>query len=238
VVPALAESFRVMVYDRRGHSRSERPKTQGSVHEDADDLAALLESLDLAPAHVASSSYGGNVALRLAAARPELFRSLSCHEPPLWQLLADDPEGSGLRRRQAALEDEIGERIAAGDCEGAARMFVDELAFGTGTWDERLPPQLKAIFIRNAPTFLDELQDPDAYGVDLPAISRAGISLQLTKGTESPGEFASVIDRLADALPQARRETIEGAGHVPQLTMPERYVQTVTAFARMAEALA
>jgi pimeloyl-ACP methyl ester carboxylesterase len=84
VVDALADSFRVLVYDRRGHS----PPGQGSVHEDAEDLGALLESLDLAPAHVAANSYRGNIALRLVAARPELFRSLSCHEPPLWDLLA------------------------------------------------------------------------------------------------------------------------------------------------------
>ena len=56
VVPGLAESFRVLAYDRRGHSRSERPDTPGSVDEDGDDLAALLEALDLAPAHVATNS--------------------------------------------------------------------------------------------------------------------------------------------------------------------------------------
>ena len=76
VVPGLAESFRVLVYDRRGHSRSERPDAPGSVDEDG-DLAALLETLDLAPAHVVTSSYGGNIALRLATRRPQIFRSLS-----------------------------------------------------------------------------------------------------------------------------------------------------------------
>ena len=84
VVPGLAESFRVLAYDRRGHSRSEPPDQPGSVDEDGDDLAALLEALDLAPAHVATNSWGGNIALRLATRRPDVFRSLSCHEPPLW----------------------------------------------------------------------------------------------------------------------------------------------------------
>lgn len=35
VVTGLAEFFRVLVYDRRGHSRSERPESQGSFEEDA-----------------------------------------------------------------------------------------------------------------------------------------------------------------------------------------------------------
>ena len=41
VVPALSQSFRVLAYDRRGHSQSERPDGQGSVLEDVADLAAL-----------------------------------------------------------------------------------------------------------------------------------------------------------------------------------------------------
>lgn len=74
VVPGLAERFRVLTYDRRGHSRSDRPDAPGSVDEDADDLAALLDALGLAPAHVATVSFGGNIALRLATRRPDLFR--------------------------------------------------------------------------------------------------------------------------------------------------------------------
>ena len=45
VVPRLAEVFRVLTYDRRGHSQSERPTGQGSVREDVADLAVLLEHL-------------------------------------------------------------------------------------------------------------------------------------------------------------------------------------------------
>jgi pimeloyl-ACP methyl ester carboxylesterase len=34
VVPSLARSFRVLTYDRRGHSQSERPASPGSILED------------------------------------------------------------------------------------------------------------------------------------------------------------------------------------------------------------
>jgi pimeloyl-ACP methyl ester carboxylesterase len=59
VVPGLSEHFRVLIYDRRGHSRSARPAMQGSWDEDGDDLAALLEAADLLPAHVVANSGGG-----------------------------------------------------------------------------------------------------------------------------------------------------------------------------------
>src|SRR5687767_4774127 len=51
VVPAFAQHYQVLTYDRRGHSRSQRPGA-GSRRHDEDDLIALLEALDLAPAHL------------------------------------------------------------------------------------------------------------------------------------------------------------------------------------------
>ncbi len=232
VVPGLAESFHVLVYDRRGHSRSERPDAPGSVDEDGDDLAALLETLDLAPAHVVSNSYGGNIALRLATRRPEIFRSLCCHEPPLWSLLEGDPAAQEILQHGARSLDAVGRRIADGDHEGAARQFVDEVAFGPGAWENELPPETRAIFVRNAPTFLDELQDPKQLRVDVDALSHLELSVQLTQGSESPPIFPAVIDRLVELIPHASRETVDGAGHVPQLTHPEHYVRVVTRAAR------
>lgn len=49
VSPILAGTFQVLRYDRRGHSRSQAPDTPGSVDEDGDDLAALLERSILRP---------------------------------------------------------------------------------------------------------------------------------------------------------------------------------------------
>ena len=228
VVPGLAESFRVLVYDRRGHSRSERPNAPGSVDEDGDDLAALLATLDLAPAHVVTNSYGGNIALRLATRRPEIFRSLSCHEPPLFSLLESDPRTQEIRQQGARSLDAVGRLIADGDHEGAARQFVEEVAFGPGAWENELPPEMRAIFVHNAPTFLDELQDPKQLRIDEDGLSRLELSVRLTQGSESPPTFPAVIDRLMELIPHAHRETIAGAGHVPQLTHPERYVEVVT----------
>jgi pimeloyl-ACP methyl ester carboxylesterase len=228
VVPGLAESFRVVVYDRRGHSRSERPDTPGSVDEDGNDLAALLEALDLAPAHMVTNSYGGNIALRLATRRPEVFRSLSCHEPPLFSLLEDDPESRQLLQQGARSDQAVGQRIAQGDHEGAARQFVEEVAFGPGAWERELPPELRAIFVNNAPTYLDELEDPSQLWADEAALSQLELPVRLTQGSESPPTFPAVIDRLVELIPRVSREIINGAAHVPQLTMPERYVQVTT----------
>jgi len=47
IVPALAHSYRVVTYDRRGHSRTERPPGPDSVSDDVSDLAALTHHLGL-----------------------------------------------------------------------------------------------------------------------------------------------------------------------------------------------
>jgi pimeloyl-ACP methyl ester carboxylesterase len=58
VVRLLADSFRVVSYDRRGHSLSKRPLGPRTRCQDEDNLAALIESLDCGPAHVAGNSFG------------------------------------------------------------------------------------------------------------------------------------------------------------------------------------
>jgi len=228
VVPGLAENFRVLIYDRRGHSRSERHATQGSFDEDGDDLAALLEALELAPSHVVTNSGGGNIALRLATRRADVFRSLSCHEPALWGLLEEDPESQEMLQQGARSLEAVGRRIAEGDHDGAARQFVEEIAFGPGAWENELPPETRAIFVRNAPTALDELHGPNPFSIEEEALSRLKTPVRLTDGSESPPVFPRVLDRLVELIPRVTRETIEGAAHVPQLTTPERYVEVTT----------
>ncbi|MFF1560376.1 alpha/beta fold hydrolase [Streptomyces sp. NPDC058279] len=222
----LAESYRVLVYDRRGHSRSERPPGQGTRTQDEDDLAALIETLDLAPAHVAGSSFGGSIALGLATRRPDLFRSLAAHEPPLPGLVEGDQEAQAARLRL----DAVFADIRGGDHEAAARRFVEEVVSGPGEWD-RVPESVRETFIANAPTFLDEQSDPAWALVDLPRLAAGytGPAL-LTTGSEGMPWFPGIVATLAKALRGARVVTLEGAGHVPHLTHPDAYVDTLTAF--------
>jgi pimeloyl-ACP methyl ester carboxylesterase len=74
--PALAERFRVLMPERRGHGRS--PDVDGPVtmHIYAADTAAFIASLELGPACVVGWSDGGKVAMNLALRRPDLIRKL------------------------------------------------------------------------------------------------------------------------------------------------------------------
>ena len=231
VVSALAESFQVLAYDRRGHSASERPAGQGSVFEDADDLAGLIDELGLAPAHVAGNSFGAAIVLRAATRRPEVFRTLIAHEPPLFPLLVGtemEPTLAEVHRRIGAV---VG-LLERGDHEGAARLFVETIAFGPGAWDDQFTPPIRDVFTANATTWLDEVRDPDAVQIDLGALAGLDRPTLMTSGTESAPLFRPVVDIVAEALPRSERLTIDGADHAPHASVPGRYVELVRTFAQ------
>jgi pimeloyl-ACP methyl ester carboxylesterase len=229
VVPGLAAAFGVVTYDRRGHSDSERPPGQGSVREDVADLAALIEHLGLGTAWVIGNSFGASITLRLARERPELLRGLVAHEPPLFSLLAGDPSLAPMLGEIRARVGAVVERIASGDHAGAAKEFVETVALGPGTWAQ-LPPEVQETFTTNAPTFLDEVRDPEQFAFDpawLGAFPRRAL---LTKGDQSPPTFGPVVARLAEMASRATVVTFSGAGHIPHVTHPKVYVEAVTAF--------
>ncbi len=230
VAPELGQSFRVLVYDRRGHSQSQRPG-DGTRRDDEDDLAALLESLALAPAHVVGNSFGASISLGLATRRPELFRSLVVHEPPLMALAAEDPGIAQVMTEFQTKIDSVLQRLKADDLPGGAKEFVEEVALGRGGW-EQLPPQVRQTFIANARTFLNEQSDPEWASLDLGALSAFSIPTLLSVGDRSPPWFPAIIQRLARVLKTYRRHVFTGAGHAPHLTHPDRYVNTINGFIR------
>jgi pimeloyl-ACP methyl ester carboxylesterase len=231
VVPALSQTFRVLSYDRRGHGRSERAPGQGLARQDMADLADLITRLDLAPAHVVGHSFGGSVVLRLAAEHPELFRSLTVHEPPLLDLLANDPATSSLYKETVRRIQEVAEDLEHGDLAGAACRFVDTVAFGPGAW-EHFPPPVQRSFIRNAPPFLDQVRDPDAFAIDLTRLARFPHPILLTQGDHSPPFLPPTMATLRAAMPRAEAWMLTGAGHTPQVSHPTAYVELIADFIR------
>lgn len=229
VAPALAESFRVLTYDRRGHSRSERPDGQGSVREDVTDLAALIEEFGLAPAYLVGLSFGGAIALRLAVARSDLTRGLIAHEPAMLSIVAGDPSVKPLLDETRRTIGSVLARIAEGDHAGAAEQFIETVAVGHGAW-ALLSTEYRQTLIENAPTFLDEMNDPSVRVFDLDLLREMHQPTLLTLGDRSPAVFAPVVRRLAIAMPSSEVLTFTGASHTPQASHPEKYVEAVEAF--------
>ncbi len=75
-VPVLSREFQVIAFDNRGAGRSEKPGGSYSIHQMADDSAALMEQLGIASAHVFGMSMGGMIAQELILQHPARVRSL------------------------------------------------------------------------------------------------------------------------------------------------------------------
>jgi pimeloyl-ACP methyl ester carboxylesterase len=229
VVPLLERRFEVVVYDRRGHSRSRGPAGQGSVLDDVDDLAALVERLGLGPAHVAGTSLGGSIALRLAAARPDLLLSVAVHEPPLFDLLDPDEldpgEAADLAELRAQLA-EVAERLEDDDLEGGARIYFDRVAESPGGW-HGLEPNLRRALLENADTYLDQCRDPEALRVELDDLAAYGGPALVTHGDRRPSFFRRMAEMAAEALPEGRTALLAGTAHDPQVTAPGPYARAM-----------
>ncbi len=75
-MPALAARYRVLLYDCRGQWQSEHPAGPYSMEQHADDLAALLDALEVPSAHIAGVSYGAEISLIFGYRYPGKTRSL------------------------------------------------------------------------------------------------------------------------------------------------------------------
>jgi 3-oxoadipate enol-lactonase len=74
--PVLSQHYRLLLYDCRGMWQSDHPPGPYSMELHADDLAALLDALDIERAHIGGTSYGAEVSMVFALKYPDRTRSL------------------------------------------------------------------------------------------------------------------------------------------------------------------
>lgn len=228
VLPGLAERYRVVAYDRRGHGHSQRG-VAGSRGDQEDDLAALIEGLGGEAVNLAGTSFGASIAIGLASRRPELVRSLIAHEPPLIAVAADDPASRPQLAAVATTVQAVTAQVERGDAVGAARQFVEEVALGPGAW-ELLPEPLRETMVDSAPAFVAEQKDPMWAAVDLTALGDIACPVLLTQGAASPPWFWRIVAKLAPAIEHAEVHTYSDAGHAAHITHPSDYLAAVTGF--------
>ena len=126
---------------------------------------------------------------------------------------------------------EAGRRIGAKEVSQlpAAEQFVETVALGPGMW-AKLPTEMRQTFVFNAPTWLDEMNEQDAFELDLGRLAAFDRPALISRGDQSPPFFGSILDQIGNVLPHARRHTFNGAGHAPHLTHADDFVRVVGGF--------
>jgi non-heme chloroperoxidase len=92
----VQQGFRVIAHDRRGHGRSEQASSNNDMNGYADDLAAVIETLDLKNVTLVGHSTGGGEVVRYIARHGTKRVSkavLIAAVPPIMLKTAANPEG-------------------------------------------------------------------------------------------------------------------------------------------------
>jgi pimeloyl-ACP methyl ester carboxylesterase len=129
-LPAFAARYRVLAYDHRGHGRSDNPPASFAGYgELADDLVALLDSLDIRRVRFCGFSDGAMTLINLALRQPARVHSL---------ILAGG-QYTNDERTLGTLEKMSPERIEARQPEWAARLEqLHDMHHQPGYWKELL----------------------------------------------------------------------------------------------------
>ncbi len=206
---ALASRYRVILPDLRGHGRSEVPPGPYPMDLYADDLAALLDHLQVERVILGGLSMGGYIAFAFYRKYMHRLRALILADT---RAGADAPEGRERREAMARLAEK----------EGAAAIAAQMLPNLLGPYARERRPALVArvqnMMARTNPTGIagalrGMAQRPDATPllptIAVPTLILVGESDALTPPAEA--------ERMAAAIPGARLTVIPQAGHLSPL---------------------
>lgn len=216
VAPYLADVFRIVRYDKRGHGLSDAPPGPYSIVDERTDLAGLLAYLGLETPIVIGISVGGMIALDFAA-----------HHSVRALVVADSALRFGTADYWQARSADVGERgMEAVAPTLAPRWFAPGFA-------ERRPAvyqgyvnmlaRMPAGGYRATCDLLAQTDVSDLAGlVEAPALVLGG-----AQDLSSPPE---VVHQLAKALRGAAVTLIEDAGHLPCIEQPAAVAREMMAF--------
>lgn len=221
-VAALEDAYRVIRYDTRGYGETETDAVEFSNRA---DIAALLDHLGEASAHVVGLSRGGMIALDFAIEYPDRVRSLT--------VVAG---GIGGYESPAEMPADTWEPVEAMWKSGEWEKLTDwETAFwadGPGQSPDRVPEVRRRVHEWVLENYRAEKEEGQPQPLDPPAIGRLSelrAPLLVMLGTlDDPGTVES-MRHLAATVPGARLEEFTSA-HMVNLEHPARFNRVLREF--------
>lgn len=218
VVPKLAEDFTVVTYDKRGHGLSDLGNPPYRIEDHVGDLVGLLDHLEFSNAILCGLSVGGLIAQGLYAQRPDLVRAL---------VLADTAHKIGTAEMW-------NKRITAIEADGIASI-LDDIMARWFTEPFRVPEN--AAYSAYCNMLLR--QPVSGYTGTCAAIRDADFTRQAQAiavptlcivGEQDGSTPPDLVRSLANLIPDAKFEVIEGAAHIPCAEAPAAFAAVVRSF--------
>lgn len=215
VADALGAGFRTIAYSRR-HSFPNANAPPGRDHtmlRDVEDVAALIEQLELGPVHLVGASYGAFMALKVALHRPDLVRSVTAAEPPLLHWLPDIEGGREAHDRfYLAVMTPSAAAFASGDSVGALTVALDYFVGPGGIG--QIPAPLREALLANIEDWRVITTAPGS----LPTVSREqlsaiGVPVLLISGARTADLHRLIDPEVARVIPNAERVIVAEGTH-------------------------
>lgn len=214
VAEELSDQARAIAYDRRGWGASSAPEgyRRTTVEEQSEDAAALLESLDAAPAVIAGAGVGAMVALDLLLRRPDLVTGTLLVEPPVLQMLPVATEALSEDRRRL--------EMAAGTGESVIDLYLSGGLPSLGAEVIRLPGELLSAASQRPASVVAEMGVATGWRAPLPSLAAVERQSVIVTAPSTPALVRDASAALADRLAGADLLGIDSGAAPPHVGAP------------------
>ena len=229
IAPLLRDRFRIAAYDRPGMgSTAQRPPRAETLEAQAKVAAGVIEQLGLAKPVVVTHSWGGAVGLRVALDRPDLVRGLVLIAPVAFEW----PGGVSWHLHWSS------NPVVGGVFNHVVTRPFARAAVRSGLVGAFGPSPVPRNYLETASSL--RAVRPAAMranSLDMMAAKREIIGQQARyREIAAPvallaGDGDTVVStmihsvKLAQTLPRARIDVVQGAGHLPHEAAPDRFLK-------------
>jgi len=212
---ALADTFRVLAVDLPGFGWSQIPPAAWGSREYAGHVERLMQQVGIDRAALVGHSFGGRIAMTLAAGRSTGISRLV--------LVAS----AGIRpRRRAGYHLRVATAKLARwffclpGWGATGRRIISAMYARVGSRDYRAAGSMRPTLVK----IVNEDLTPLLPSIQVPTL--------IVWGDQDQEVPRSAVEIVAARIPQARLVVFEGAGHFPFLDMSEKFCRTVNEFLR------
>lgn len=222
ILPPLAASRRVIVFDNRGVGRSSVPEPPWTVEQMADDAIAVLDAAGGGPADVLGVSMGGLIAQEAVLRHPGRVRSLvlGCTHPGGREAARMDPDAAAMlmdrepKSARAAVE--------------ASLPFV--YAASTPREEVDADVEVRLRYPLRAKAYWGQLDAMRKHRGTFDRLGDIAVPTLVLHGTADRLVQPANATLLADAMPGAQLVWLDGASHVFWTDQPDRTVTEINRF--------
>lgn len=251
-LPMIGSRRRAIAVDLPGFGKSDAPRGHYSFGFLAGGIKAFLDSLGVTRCVLVGNSLGGVTAMWLASAWPERVAGLVLVDPALPLPPGARPDAKTIARMAVASLPGVGEALYAGFmkmrstdwqvADGLRRNVADPTRVSAETLrlmreeaeHRRRDPRLRAPLLSAQRNLLWMLS---ARRADVERVaSSLRVPTLLVWGSEDLLVPLVVGEHWVGKIPGAELVVLEGAGHNPQIEVPDRFAEIVLAFAERPDA--